>query len=150
VSQTPVVLRTTWTTYAAYLPVVLIAAVLPFLTPDTGIARPMVVGVVGVWLLSLLLRLPFVLRMRVELGPDVLVVQDRHQWQIAWSDVTDIDVIAPGRLDAAALYVHDASGSHELVALRAFWPWQRPRLERQRALVSSWWQAAGRVPQPSV
>jgi hypothetical protein len=141
VSETPVVLRTTWTTYAAYLPVVLIAAILPFLTPNAGIVRPMVVGVVAVWLLSLLLRLPFVLRMRVVLRPDALVVQDRRQWQIAWTDITDIPVIPNGRFGPASLFVNDAAGSHELFAVRAFWPWQRARLEQQRQRLTAYWLA---------
>jgi hypothetical protein len=150
VSQTPVVLRTTWTTYAAYLPVVFIAAALVLLTPSAGLMRPLVDVVVAFWLASLLVRLPFVLRMRVELAPEALVVLDRHRWQIAWSDITDISVIPNGRLGTASLFVNDAAGSHELFAVRAFWPWQRARLERQRVLVSQWWQASGRVAQPSV
>lgn len=146
----PVVLRTSWTTYAAYLPVVVIAGILLFLTPNSGVMRPVVDIVVALWLASLLVRLPFVLRMRVELRPDALVVQDRERWEIASSDITDIAVVSTGSLGSTALYVNDVSGSHELVALRAFWPWQRQRLERQRALVSQWWLAHRTVAQPGL
>jgi hypothetical protein len=139
---TPVVLRTTWTTYAAYLPVVVIASALLVLTPDVGLMRPVVDVALALWLASLLVRLPFVLRMRVELAPDALVVLDHHRWQIAWTDVTDISVIATGRLGSASLFVNDAAGSHELVAVRAFWPWQRPRLERTRQHLTAYWLTA--------
>ena len=135
----PVVLRTPWTTYIAYVPVVLVAGILVFLTPDTGPVRPVVDVVVALWLASLLVRLPFVLRMRVELRPDALVVQDRQRWEIATSDITDIAVVSTGSLGSTALYVNDVSGAHELVALRAFWPWQRARLEEQRQLLRQWW-----------
>jgi hypothetical protein len=136
-----VVLRTPWTTYVAYVPVVAIASILLFLTPDTGLMRPVVDVVVALWLASLLVRLPFVLRMRVELRPDALVVQDRQRWQIASTDITDIAVVSTGSLGSTAIYVNDVSGAHELVALRAFWPWQRARLEQQRELLRQWWSS---------
>lgn len=136
-----VVLRTPWTTYVAYVPVVAIASILLFLTPDTGLMRPVVDVVVALWLASLLVRLPFVLRMRVELRPDALVVQDRQRWQIASTDITDIAVVSTGSLGSTAIYVNDVAGAHELVALRAFWPWQRARLEQQRELLRQWWSS---------
>lgn len=147
----PVVLRTSWTTYAAYLPVVVLAAGLPLLMPAAGLVRPLTALVAGTWLLSLLVRLPFVLRMRVELRPGSLVVLDRQRWQIASADITDVAVVPTGSLGSAALYVNDVSGARELVAVRAFWPWQRSRLERQRAQISQWWLANRTTPvtQPS-
>lgn len=137
----PAVLRTSWTTYAVYLPVVAVAAALVLLTPDAGLLRPVVDLVVAGWLASLVVRLPFVLRMRVELAPDALVVHDRQHWQLAWTDITDISVIPNGRLGSASLFVNDAAGSHELFAVRAFWPWQRRRLELQRQRLTAYWLA---------
>ena len=94
----------------------------------------------ALWLASLLVRLPFVLRMRVEVLDDGLVVIDRRRWVLPWSEITEIAIIATGRFGSAALFVNDHDGSHELVALRAFWPWQRYRLHRQAALIRQYWR----------
>jgi hypothetical protein len=80
------------------------------------------------------------LRARVVLRPDRIEVVSLRSWQTPWSRVVDVRVGPKGARGNPSVFVSDAAGSRELLALRSIGDTDRVRA--QGALVEQWWRSA--------
>ncbi len=80
------------------------------------------------------------LRARVVLRPDRIEVVSLRSWQTPWSQVLDVRVGPKGARGNPSVFVSDATGSRELLALRSIGDTDRVRA--QGAVVEQWWKAA--------